>query len=566
MTELSDYAYEIAKSRYFNENETKWSQLAERICRENAKNEVADQEKYYEDFMSIIEPMYFIPAGRILRNLGKIRPSTSNCNVLPIADNIESIFETLKHYGIISAYGGGSGINFSTLRPRGAILSTRGGKSSGMVSFIEVFNFAGSKLETGGQRRSAGIALCSVYHPEVLDFIDAKIEHNKLTQFNISVTVDKHFLKAVEEDADWELKFSGKVYKVIKARYIWDKILGNMLKHAEPGIINWDNLKKNNSYYFAPISACNPCSELALEDFGVCNIGSLVLPKFVTNVNTDWRKLEDAIYKSVRFMDNIIDLAFYPIPQQEVAAKDSRRIGIGTMGLADYMFMKKIRYGSDKCIQEIERLYKFIRDTTYLASVKLSKEKGAFPKYNKSDYMGASFVRKLPAKIRMEIRENAIRNVTTLMAAPTGTTSLLAGVVGGVEPLPFKGYRRADGVGERIYIHDLARDNVTEDWFVDSMDLKPEEHLEVQSTIQRFLDGGISKTLLVPEKTTVEDLDKYLMEYIHDIKGVTLYRNESRKEQVYYRLSEEEIQKHLNNAETTLTLEDVDCSSGSCDV
>jgi len=567
MTKLSENAFEITNHRYFKEDETEWSQLAERICRENAKNEPVNQDKYYDEFMSIIDTMLFVPAGRILRNLGKLRPATSNCNVLPINDSIESILETLKHYGIISAYGGGNGINFSTLRPKGAPLSTRGGVSSGMISFIEMFDEVGKRLETGGNRRSAGMAMCSVYHPEVLDFIDAKMEHNKLNQFNISVSVDSYFLKAVERNDDWELKFAGKVYNVIKARDIWDKILHNMLAHAEPGIVNWDNLKKNNSYYFAPISAVNPCGEQPLEAFGTCLLGSLVLPNFVTNVNTDWKKLEDTIYKAVRFLDNVIDIAFFPIPKQEEVTKNARKIGLGTMGLADYLFKKQIRYGSDKCIQELDRLYKFIRDTAYLASVKLSKEKGAFPKYNREDYMSASFIKKLPAKIRMEIRENAIRNSCLLSQAPTGTTGLVADVVGGIEPLPFKGYKRVDRVGERIYVHPLAKEDVEGDWFVDSLDLKPEEHLEVQSVIQKYTCAGISKTIILPEKTTVKDLDKILMEYIHDLKGCTVYRDGSRKEQVYYRLTKEEIKKHLKTAETVMTPEDVDCTSGgSCEI
>ena len=970
MTKLSDSAFEIAKSRYFKEDETEWSQLAHRICSENAKNEPDNQEKYYKEFMSIIDPMLFIPAGRILRNLGKLRPATSNCNVLPIEDNIESILETLKYYGIISAYGGGNGINFSTLRPKGAPLTTRGGFSSGMISFIEMFDEVGKRLETGGNRRclpesslifsqeglvpikdisigtkvytenniskvtnkffqgeqniievitnagifqatenhkvavlektgsigwkrvgmlskddqlvhfndcvkgrktelpkdftkarpkhsitskpfkvpkldtdvawlvglihgdgtvynrysnkgvgggshlsicfhidnttaikkakkilndkfevevviksrspkencvdmsvynqrlteylekyikkpemcisvptfilestsnirgaylaglidsdgsiktrpvnlvtsiyksfilevstlynslgipcrykllktipkkwknkhclnligftdtyntligkystkgilpkknrskgfnvnnelvklqlrdkqyrkkwdgvsksmnyetfiecggslpgipiniksitntdikiktydievendhnfyadgflvhnSAGMAMCSVYHPEVLDFIDAKMEHNKLNQFNISVSIDSYFLKAVERNEDWELKFAGKVYNVVKARDIWDKILDNMLKHAEPGLINWDNLKKNNSYYFAPISAVNPCGEQPLEALGTCLLGSLVLPNFVTNVNTDWKKLEDTIYKAVRFLDNIIDIAFFPIAKQEEVTKNARKIGMGTMGLADYLFKKQIRYGSDRCIQELERLYKFIRDTAYLASVKLAKEKGAFPKYNRTDYMSASFVKKLPAKIRMEIRENAIRNSCILSQAPTGTTGLIADVVGGIEPLPFKGYKRVDRVGERIYVHPLAKEGVKGDWFVDSLDLKPEEHLEVQSIIQKYTCAGISKTIILPEETTVKDLDKCLMEYIHDLKGVTVYRDGSREEQVYYRLTNEEIKKYLKTADSTLTVEDVECSTGSCEI
>lgn len=972
---LSDNARKIAEARYFWDNEKEWCDLVDRICRQNAKRE-RDYHKYYEEFYSIIEPMDFIPAGRILRNLGKLRPSTSNCNFLPLDDSIESIGETLKNYLIISSYGGGNGIDFSSLRPKDAPLVTKGGNSSGLVSFMEIFNYAGKRIETGGQRRSAGIALCHISHPEIREFINAKIKHNKLTQFNISVIVDSSFLKAVEEDNGWDLKFAGKVYETVKARELWDMILNNMLEHSEPGLINWDNLRKNNSYSFSPVRGVNPCvtgdtlvavadgrdaipikqlanegkdvpvfcsdsnnnvtvrlmrnpritgykerilkitlsdgsiirctenheilmldgtykradelkggdrihheikfnasikeifpkansksqdyvwwnngkvtnkgehriiaefnlgrklqrgeivhhkdfnainnawinlepmlkkdhdelhaknmvgennpmnrfpeknwlikqdwsgehngrwigftseevfqiavnlmqnigrkvtkdewqeyckennipwsnyafgkyksassmlkaaakeaglymkgyelrayrkfliikdttdldvffengsicvnkqcencgkiftvkwhqreqsycskkcagtskaaflgqikyrmkkghkhaainysimsieedgyedvyngtvdevhnfytmvnegkteagkkkfnyinqlqcGELPLEEFGCCNLGALVLPHFIVNKNTNWQKLSRAIKLAVRFMDNIIDLAYYPIPQQEIVVKNARRIGLGTAGLADYFFMKEIRYGSDKAIVEVEKLYRFIRDEAYIASAELAMEKGAFPKYNRIDYASASFVRKLPAKIRMFIKENSIRNVTLLTAAPTGTTSLLVDVVGGIEPLPFKGYLRSDRVGNRIYVHPLCKDHYNEEWFVDSYDLKPEEHLEMQSVIAKYLDGSVSKTILLPESSTVKDLSEMLLEYIYDLKGVTVYKDKSREKQVYYRLTENQIKEYLEkgNATTFLSDEDVQCKSGICDI
>lgn len=972
--ELSENAKKVAESRYFWEGETKWSDLVERICKENARNE-KNSDKWYEEFYSVVEPMDFIPAGRILRNLGKLRPSTSNCNFLPIDDSIESIGDTLKNYLIISSYGGGNGINFSSLRPKNVPLKTKGGKASGMTSFIEMFNSAGKKIETGGQRRAAGIALCDISHPDIYDFINAKTKEDRITQFNISVLVNEEFLEAVESNTDWDLKFAGQVFKTIKAREIWDLVLDNMLKYSEPGLINWDNLIKNNSFYFAPIRGCNPCGEQPLENFGVCNLAALVLPHFIVNKNTDWKKLSRTIKLGVRFLDNIIDLAYYPIPQQETVVKNARRLGLGTMGLSDYLFMKEIRYGSEKAIAEIDKLYKFIRDETYIASVDLAKEKGAFPKYDKVEYSKASFVRKLPAKIRMYIKDNSIRNVTLLTAAPTGclvdgtlvsskigfkkiedykeinsrigrggvstksdfedvhikayydqgfaktksiktkhgyelqgtfdhkvrvltdgngynwkglgdvekgdivvlkrgflynkkqtwlsnykaellgyymadgwwtvsgrahklffetsnsneaeyisdlisksfgstfrikvykrnrsgsksirlevnskelydwfqkykcikagaiaafipdvvlsgsldnivsfvrgyhtgdehvrkedkrvgftsisktmatqlqivllglgfishlieekpdsysiingreissdnkiyrisvnrynsskllkllydidiplpkngdreliiltpdeminfnrqhlsytrdlflsnnnvvcatktkycskikdmnwfvkndlcfdvvaetntydnihvndlevyehshtyiangfithnSTSLLADVVGGIEPLPFKGFRRVDGVGERVYIHPLSELHYDSDWFVDSYDLKPEEHLETQAVLQKYIDSGVSKTILLPKNTTTSDLSRLLLEYIHDIKGVTVYRDESREKQVFYRLNRKEIEKLLKDNKTTQAMseDDVQCKSGKCDL
>jgi len=568
MVELSENAYEILKARYLWDTETSWEDLVNRVCSEVAKNERSDQERWFEEFKSIMLPMYFVPAGRILRNIGKLKPSTSNCNFLPIEDSIESIFDTLKHYGIISSYGGGSGINFSSLRPKGTLLVTKGGHSSGMISFIEMFNFCGKYIETGGQRRSAAIGLCDISHPEIFDFIKAKSIEGRLDQFNISVILNKVFLNAVETDDIWELKFAGKVYEKIKARELWHMILTNMLEHAEPGLINWDNLKKNNSYSFAPIAGVNPCGEIGLENWGVCNLGAVVLPKLLVNKNLNRKLLSKVIRIAIRFMDNIIDIAYYPIPQQDQVVKNARRIGLGTMGLADYLFMKQIRYGSEQCLDELNRLYSFIRNEAYIASSDLAKEKGAFPKYDKLAFSNASFVKKLPASIRLLIKEQAIRNTTLLSAQPTGTTALLADVVGGIEPLPFKGYRRVDGVGERVYISPFASENYDADWFVDSCDLRPEEHLEVQAILQKYIDSAVSKTIILPKDSTVDDLSKFLLEWIYDLKGVCVYRDESREKQVYYRLNRDEIKKALKDStvSSSLSEEDITCKDGTCEI
>ncbi len=565
MNELGKYAQEILEDRYLWPTENEWVDLCHRVARECAKNEI-DQARWEKEFFDMLVEMYFIPAGRILRNLGKLKSSTSNCNLLPIGDSIEEIGDTIGDYMVISSYGGGTGINFSSLRPTGATLKTKGGESSGMVSFMEIFNYAGRRIMTGGQRRSAGIALCHVAHPEIFNFIDAKNVEGKLDQFNISVIITKSFLKAVEADGDWNLKFAGKVYETVRAKDIWNRILKNMLEHAEPGLINWDNLVKNNSYYFSPIAGVNPCGELPLENYGVCNIGALNLPKFIVNKNTNLQKLAYVIKVAVRFLDNIVDLAYYPLPPQEKVVKNARRIGTGTMGLADYLFMKNLRYGSEDSLTEVERLYKFIRNESYLASIELAQEKGAFPMYDKLDFTSASFIRKLPAAIRMKIKEHSIRNATILTAAPTGTTGLIAGVNGGIEPLPYKGYIRKDGVSKRTYIHPLCKENYDESWFVDSYDLKPEDHLEVQTMIQKYIDSGVSKTILLPNKTGTRKLSNLLLEYIYDLKGVTVYRDGCREEEVYTRLDRKEVFDKLGNASNEMDANDQFCATGECEL
>jgi len=565
---LSDNALEVAQSRYFWDNEKKWEDLVERIATEVAKLE-RDFSKFRGEYYEALANLDFLPGGRVLRNLGKLKPSTSNCNFLPIDDNIESIAETLKNYLIISSYGGGTGINFSSLRPKGTPLATKGGVSSGLVSFIEMFNEAGKKLETGGMRRAAAIGLCSISHPEIEDFIAAKVEHDKLTQFNISVIIDDRFLQAVENDEEWDLKFAGKIYRTVKAKTLWNSILDNMLKHSEPGIINWSKLAKNNSYYFSPIRGCNPCGEVPLGDFEVCNLMSLNLPNFIAGRSTNWQKLEKSIYLAVRFLDNIIDLSFYPIPNQENVVKNARRIGLGVMGLGDYLYKKEVRYGSERSLLEIERLFRFIRDTSYLASIELAKERGAFPKYDRAEYCKAHFIKKLPAKIRMEIKEHGIRNCTLVTCPPTGSTALIPEVSSGIEPIISKAYLRQDGVGRRIYIHPLYKAIIEEggdvpEWLVDSFDLKPEEHLEVQSIINKYVDNAVSKTINLPKNTTVKDLSKLLLEFAFDLKGVTIYRDGTREHQPITPLSHREIIKYIKE-EPTAPVE-VECKSGACDL
>lgn len=565
---LSENAKEIAENRYFWEEEKCWEDLCNRIANEASKLEKEPHEFRDEIFGALVE-LDFIPGGRILRNLGKLKPSTSNCNFLPIDDNIESIAETLKNYLIISSYGGGTGINFSSLRPKDTPLITKGGVSSGLVSFIEMFNDAGIRLETGGQRRAAGIGLCSVSHPEIEEFIAAKVEHEKLNQFNISVVINESFLQAVESRLDWDLKFAGRVYRTVKAKKLWDMILTNMLEHSEPGIINWSRLSKNNSWYFSPIRGCNPCGEIPLGDYEVCNLASLNLANFISVKNTNWQKLRKTIQLAVRFLDNIIDLSFYPIPQQENVVKNARRLGLGTMGLGDYLYKKELRYGSDKSLMEIERLYRFIRDEAYLASIELAKEKGAFPKYERSDFCKSHFVKKLPAKIRMEIKEHGIRNCTIITCPPTGTTSLLAEVSSGIEPIIAKAYRRLDGVGKRIYIHPIYKTVIAEKkkepkWLVDSFDIKPEEHLEVQALIDKYVDNSVSKTINLPKQTTVTRLSKLLLEYAYDLRGVTIYRDGTRESQPITKLSYDEILKYIN-LQTEAPLEE-QCRGGVCKV
>jgi ribonucleoside-diphosphate reductase alpha chain len=407
--------------------------------------------------------------------------------------------------------------------------------------------------------------------------------HGKISHFNLSVNVNGKFLEAVEADKDWEFSFKQRTYRTMKAKDVWSKIVSNMVNCAEPGLINWDNFSKNNSYYFQPVIGTNPCGETTLGPYGVCDLGSLVLPNFITgSINTNWIKLENTIELAVRFLDNVIEVNKYTLKEIDINAHRSRRIGIGMLGLAEYLFAKKLRYGSEKSVVEVERLVRFIRDACYKASVKIAAEKGAFPEFEPVKYGKASFIRKLPAALRLDIKKYGIRNCTSMAFAPNGTISLLADYTGAGEPLFSKAYRRDDRISSRVYIHPLYKEYLEKDeeipeWFVDMYDLKPEDHFEIQCAMQKYCDGSVSKTINLPSETTEEDLSRLLLEYIHDLKGVTVYRDGSREGQILNKITEEEAREFLREEKETLktngvklseslTTEDVKCGNGSCDI
>lgn len=570
---LSDKAITIASNRYYFDDREDWMGLSTRVGGEAARAENGHRRQYEDAFSELIYNMDFLPGGRILRNTGRPRGSLFNCYVVPVGDSIDEIGDWIKDALILWSEGGGVGTNLSSLRPRGAVIKGKGGTSSGPVSFLEASDAVASTIESGGSRRAAALATMLVTHPDIMEFIDAKITHGKLSHYNISVGATEEFLLAVEKDDMWNFKFAQQDYGKIPAREIWDKIISNMVDYAEPGLLHWENLTSNNSYYFDPILATNPCGEVALGAYGVCCLGSLVLPNFITgNINTNWKKLESTIHLAVRLLDNIIDLNKYVLKEVDIKAHNGRRIGIGVMGLAEYLFAKKMRYGSQKAIYETERLMRFIRDTIYQSSIELAVEKGAFPMFDPVSYGKAHFIRTLPASLRMDIKDKGIRNVSCMAMAPTGTISLLPEVSSGIEPLFSKSYKRADRVGERIYIHPtykaLLESGEVEDWFVDSADLKPEDHFETQAIVQKYTDGAVSKTINMPKGTTPEDLSRLTLEYIHDLKGVTVYVDGSREGQILVPLSEEDAREYLekDKFKETADVETTKCSSGICEI
>ena len=566
---LNENALSIAKTRYFMENED-WASFCMRVASAPAEVE-KDKELYKEKFSEMVYNMNFLGGGRILRNSGREKGSMLNCFHLPCGDSIEEIANFIRDSLILWAEGGGVGCSFSQLRPKGDPIKGKGGYSSGVVSFIQAANDVSLVIESGGARRAAALASLSVSHPDIFDFIDAKIEHGKISQFNISVEVNNYFIDCVQKDLDWILEFNGKKYKTVKAREIWDKIIENMIKHAEPGLLNMDNLTENNSWYFAPVTGCNPCGEAVLEPYGSCDLGSLILSNFVDkDGNTDWRSLKETIFLGVRFLDDVLDVNRYTVSKIKDVSHCGRRIGVGVMGLSEYLFKKKVRYGSEQCVVLVQELMSFIRDNCYLASVELAKEKGPFPKFDRDLYLESPFVKTLPKEIQSEIYNHGIRNVTLMAIAPTGTISLLPEVSSSIEPLFAKSFIRRDRAGNRVYIHPLYENLITEthkipNWFVDAYDLTPNEHILVQKIVQKFVDGAVSKTINLPRGTTKEQLNELLLNNIKHLKGVTVYVDGTRPGQILNRMTDSQVIGYLKKkngklAFHSLTEEDVDCN------
>jgi len=568
---LSKNSELIFKKRYAIHKDETWQELADRVGKGGAQVE-KDFIEWGEAFSEDIYEMRFLPGGRILRNVGRPRGTLFNCYVEPLEDSMRQIGQFQMNCGILWSEGGGVGCNASFLRPENAPIVQKGGESSGPISFLKWANAGADTIKVGGSRRAAALALMNVSHPDIIKFINAKLVEGELDCFNISVGVTEDFLQAVEANGNWDLEWKNKTWETVKARDIWDLILTNMVNCAEPGLINWDNLRSNNSYYFDPIISTNPCGEVPLGAHGVCCLGSLVLPNFITGTrNTNWQLMEKTVHNSIRFLDNIIQINKYVIEDVKQKAFDGRRIGLGIMGLAEYLFVKGVRYGSRESIRVITRLMENIRNYAYEASCNLAKEKEPFPKFDVKEFSKAHFFKTLPASLRMDIKKHGIRNVSVMAVAPTGTISLLPEVSSSIEPLFCKSYLRHDEISDRAYIHPkykeiLESGEPAPDWYVDSYDLKPEDHFETQVAVQKYLDGAVSKTINCPKGFKKEQLSDLLLEYIRDLKGVTLYVDGSREGQILNPLNEEETRKHLETLFFHTDQSEQECTTGKCDI
>lgn len=570
------FSDKIWHDRYAHAGENSWSDSAKRIAKFVSNGEVPEkQEEYFKKFFDIIDTKDFIPGGRILTNSGRPRGQLLNCFVIPLEDSRESIGQMLKEYLTISGTGGGVGISFSKLRPKGAGIVTNGGSSSGPVSFMDCVDTVASTIKTGGQRRAATMISMSVYHPDIEEFISHKIDLSKLTNANVSIEADDKFFEAVRKNKSWDLIWGSKVLKTINARDIWDKVVENANQSGEPGILNIGYARKmSNSFYFDDLLTTNPCGEQFLPAYGCCCLGSINLSNFVKNSEFQWTRFKSIIETSIRFLDDVLAVNTYPLSEIQAQSMKERRIGLGLMGLHHAMLKLGIKYSSKLGVEFTEKVYELLRNKSYLASSLIAAEKGVFTAYDAEEYLNSGFVKNLPTKIRDSIRKNGMRNVCVNTQAPTGTTSIIADVSSGIEPIFAPMYRRRynsdQGMQEEILIDPLLDEFIKNDLsvshFEGAYDIAPEKHFVIQETAQRYIDSAVSKTINLPEDYTPENLKKIWLKHVDELKGTTLYRSGSRGKEPLSPMPldpklAKELAKKDDHVESTSA-----CKDGTCDL
>ena len=517
-----------------------WARVANALAQ--AENP-AERTRWATSFEEALESFKFIPAGRINAGAGTGERNVTlfNCFVMgTIPDSLAGIYDGLKEAVLTMQQGGGIGYDFSTLRPQGAEVKGVASDSSGPLTFMDVWDSSCRTIMSAGTRRGAMMATMRCDHPDVEKFIEAKRDPARLRMFNMSVLVTDKFMDAVRENKDFELVFDGKVYKTIKAKSLWDKIMLSTYNYAEPGVIFIDRINEmNNLNYCETIAATNPCGEQPLPPYGACLLGSINLVALLNyDYTINYRSLENTVRIAVRMMDNVVDVSKFPLPEQKEEALNKRRIGLGVTGLADALALGGIVYGSDEAVEWTDKVMKFISVAAYQASIDLAKEKGAFPLFDADKYLATKNMRGMPKHIRQQIKEHGIRNALLTSIAPTGTISLYAGnVSSGIEPIFALSYERKvmqkDGskiteVVEDYGVTKWKRDNVgvpLPKSFVTAQTLDPSAHIKMQAAAQRWIDSSISKTVNVPEDISFDDFKEvYMQAYDTGCKGCTTYR------------------------------------------
>jgi ribonucleoside-diphosphate reductase alpha chain len=540
---FSENALKILKARYFMRNEKGdfldkepadlfWRVAGFVASAEKTKKEQASWARKFFDAMMARD---FLPNSPTLTGAGRDM-CLSACFVLPIEDSLDSIFETVKNAALVHKEGGGTGFDFSRLRPKGSFVRKTQGIASGPVSFLRVIDAATEAVKQGGTRRGANMGVLRVDHPDIEEFVRMKIDGRSVNNFNISVAATDAFMEAIRTGAAYDIfdPYRQAVVGKKKARQVFDLIVESAWAVGDPGLIFIDRINKGNpTRRLGPIRATNPCGEQPLHEYESCNLGSINLSRFYSAQKKDqfeWERFGQVIGLAVRFLDNVIDVNKYPLAEIENMTKANRRIGLGVMGWADLLLLMKIKYDSAAATRLAEKLMSFMRRQAVAESARLAEERGNFPNIGKSVFRGKK-----------------MRNATTLTIAPTGTISRLADCSSSIEPVFAFEFTSKIIDGEIRDIHPLYEDWKSKhggeplpDYFRTAHDMASEWHVRMQAAFQKQVDNSVSKTINFPNKATAKDVESaYLLAYELETKGITIYRDGSRAEQVLYKSSPE---------------------------
>lgn len=529
--------------------------LFKRVANYVAKAECNGEETWADRFYEAMSTLFFLPNSPTLMNAGLPNGQLSACFVLPVEDSLGSIFTTLKDMALIHQSGGGTGYNFSKLRPHGDLIKTSGGVSSGPLAFIKIYDTATEHVRQGGKRRGANMGILNVDHPDIEDFVKAKSVGNNLQNFNLSVGITDDFMQAVESDSNWNLinPRTKKVVKTIGARALWDLIVAQAWATGDPGLIFLDTINRFNPVPSeGRIQSTNPCGEVPLLDYESCNLGSINLSKMVREEKGKlvlaWDTLETTVKVAIRFLDNVISVNHYLLPKIEESTKNNRKVGLGVMGWAELLAMLDIPYASEEAVSLAEKLMQFVHFKSYEASKELAEERGVFPKWEKS----------------IHYPDAPLRNATCNSIAPTGSISVIADTSYSIEPLYALAYKRV-GILENetqmeinpVFVmkmeklglwNEKLKNEVLESGsiqhvatlpdtlkkvFETSLEIPWKYHLLHQRAFQKFTDNAVSKTINLSEVTTRETISEiYRTAWQYGLKGITVYRDGSKANQV----------------------------------
>jgi ribonucleoside-diphosphate reductase alpha chain len=509
------------------------------------------KEDVEERFFKMMANLEFLPNSPTLMNAGTSLGQLSACFVLPVEDSIEGIFNSLSNMARIHQTGGGTGFNFSRLRPKGDLVSSTKGEASGPVSFMSIFDQGTGVIVQGGRRRGANMGILRCDHPDIVDFIEAKVQEGAFSNFNLSVAATDEFLEAVKKNDSFDLinPRTKKKVKSMNAKALFDLIVYSAWRSGDPGVVFLDEINRRNpTPQVGRIEATNPCGEIPLLPYESCNLASINLSKFVNGSSVEWEELKEKIWWGVRFLDDVVEVNRYPLPEIRDMTHANRKIGLGVMGFADMLIKMGIPYSDEEALRLGSKIMKFFRQESLKASQDLAKERGVFPNYQKSIY---------------QKKNMKLRNATLNTVAPTGTISIIAGCSSGIEPLFALNYVRNVLSGRQLFemnhlfeeelqkrglyskelmaeagkfgsIQDIrGLPSEVKKVFVTAFDIRPEQHLKIQAAFQKYTDNSVSKTINLPPDATVEDVRNiYLLAHELKCKGITIYRYGTKKDQV----------------------------------